>query len=379
MTTNQPATTWSESGFLFESLCDDIGPAKIVHVYEPESGLKAVVVVDNVACGPSIGGVRMAADVTTHEVFRLARAMTFKNAAAGLPHGGGKSGIIADPKSADKPRLMRAFGRAIRALESYIPGPDMGTDETCMGVLHDEIGRAVGLPRVFGGIPLDEIGATGYGLAQCAEVAAPLCGLDLQNSTVAIEGFGNVGQHAARFLEEMGSRLVAASDSGGAIFAPGGIAVADLMECKTRAGSVASYPTGETIPKEALFRVPCDVLVPAARPDSIRADTVADIQAKLILQGANIPATQEAETMLFERGVLVVPDFIANAGGVICAAVEYQGESEADAFREIAEKIRRNSLSVLERSRDEKVPPRRAALEMARERVLEAARYRRTS
>jgi len=133
------------ASFPYEQYLNDLGPAKILHLHDPHSGLKAIVVVDNVACGPAIGGVRMATDVSTDEVFRLARAMTLKNAAAGLPHGGGKSGIIADPKTADMPRLIRAFPRAIREIAEHMPGPDMGTDETCMAWIQDEIGRSVGL------------------------------------------------------------------------------------------------------------------------------------------------------------------------------------------------------------------------------------------
>ena len=145
---------------------DDLGPLKLVHIWRPTVGLKAIVAVDNIACGPAIGGVRMAPDVTTEEAFRLARAMTLKNAAAGLPHGGGKSVIFANPKMAldDKERLMRAFATAIADLTDYIPGPDMGTDELAMGWIKDETGRAVGLPRELGGLPLDEIGATAFGL-----------------------------------------------------------------------------------------------------------------------------------------------------------------------------------------------------------------------
>src|SRR5262249_14548034 len=154
---------------------DELGPSMVVQLYDPSEGWRGVVIIDNTACGPSIGGIRMAPDVSTEEVARLARAMTLKNAAAGLPHGGGKSGIIADPKAVNKPRLVRSFARAIRTLVDYIPGPDMGTDEACMAWVHDEIGRAVGRPRVLGGIPLDHIGATGYGLARCAEVAAASC------------------------------------------------------------------------------------------------------------------------------------------------------------------------------------------------------------
>ena len=144
---------------------DELGPIKIVHVYDPKCGLKAVVAIDNVARGPSIGGIRMAPDVSAEEAFRLARAMTMKNSAANLPHGGGKSVIFGDPKMApsNKEKLIRAFARGIRDLVEYIPGPDMGTDERCMAWIKDEIGRAVGLPPEIGGIPLDEIGATGLG------------------------------------------------------------------------------------------------------------------------------------------------------------------------------------------------------------------------
>ena len=138
---------------------DAMGPAKIVHLHSPGVGLKAIVVIDNVACGPAIGGVRMAPDVTLDECFRLARAMTLKNAAAGLPHGGGKSVIAADPRMdrAKKESLIRAFATAIADLRDYIPGPDMGTDEMCMAWVKDETDRAVGLPPAIGGIPLDEI------------------------------------------------------------------------------------------------------------------------------------------------------------------------------------------------------------------------------
>jgi glutamate dehydrogenase/leucine dehydrogenase len=367
----------SASTFVIEPYCDDLGPEKVVHVHEPRCGLRGIVVVDNTSCGPAIGGVRMAADVSLEEVFRLARAMTLKNAAAGLAHGGGKAGIVADPKTADKPRLIRAFAQAIRHLVDYIPGPDMGTDESCMARIHDETGRAVGLPRVLGGIPLDEVGATGYGLAECAEVSAPFCGLDLEGARVVIEGFGNVGRPAARFLAERGARLVGASDSRGAVYDPEGIDVTDLTAAKAETGTVVGYRRGKQVALADLLTVPCDILVPAARPDCIHAGNAAAIRARLILQGANIPATVEAEAVLHRRGVLVVPDFIANAGGVICAAVEYHGGSEAAAFEAIAQKVRRNTEAVLTRSQKEGIAPRRAAVELARERVEAAMAFRR--
>ncbi|MDJ0975644.1 MAG: Glu/Leu/Phe/Val dehydrogenase [Planctomycetota bacterium] len=361
----------------FEWTQDELGPSKVVHLYDPETGLRAIVAIDNVARGASIGGVRMAPDVTTDEVFRLARAMTLKNAAAGLAHGGGKAGILADPRTADKPSLIRAFGRAIKDLVEYIPGPDMGTDELCMAWLLDEIGRAAGLPRALGGIPLDEIGATGRGLAACAEVAAPFAALELEGARVAIEGFGNVGRPAAQFLEERGCVLVAASDSRGAIHDPAGIPVADLTEAKRTSGRVDAYAPDKSIEPAGLFTVPCDILIPAARPDCIHAGNVGGIQARLILQGANIPATPAAEAQLFEKGVVSVPDFIANAGGVICAAVEYHGGTEATALEVIDAKIRTNTREVLERSREAGILPRKAADALARERVLEAMKARR--
>lgn len=195
---------------VIHGLGDELGPAHILLVRQPHVGLEAIVVVDNVACGPAIGGIRMAPDVTLEEVARLARAMTFKNAAAGLPHGGGKAGIMANPDCghAQQETLIRTFARLIRTLTAYIPGPDMGTNEVCMAWIKDEINRVVGLPRVVGGIPLDEIGATGCGPAMAAEVAAPAVGLALQGARLAVQGFGAVGQHAARCLAKRGVTLV---------------------------------------------------------------------------------------------------------------------------------------------------------------------------
>lgn len=360
-------------------LGDELGPAKLVLIREPEVGLEGFVVVDNVACGPAIGGIRMAPDITVEEVARLARAMTYKNAAAGLPHGGGKAGIIGDPKmdSATKQQVVRAFGRAIRHLVEYIPGPDMGLDEACMAYLHDEIGRAVGLPRVLGGIPLDAIGATGFGLAVCAEVAQEFAGIQLKGARVVVQGFGAVGRHAARFLAERGATLVAAADSGGAVVNPKGLDLPALLAFKAGHRTVREFPGGQPSPPEELVAVDCEIWIPAARPDVLDVTNAKRLRAKLILQGANIPATPEAEVMLHAAGVLSVPDFIANAGGVICAAVEYHGGTQAQAFAAIQEKIAENTRSVLEQARDQHGLPRTAAVDLARARVKEAMGYRR--
>jgi glutamate dehydrogenase (NAD(P)+) len=360
---------------------DDLGPYKIVHINRPREGLRAIVVVDNIACGPAIGGARMAPDVSLAECARLARAMSLKNAAAGLPHGGGKSVVFADPEmpEVDKERLMRAFAGAIADITDYIVGPDMGTDERAMAWIKDEIGRATGLPAVIGGIPLDEIGATGFGCAVAAEVAQDFCDFSLEGARVAVQGFGAVGHHAARFLAEKGAVLVAASDSKGMVHAPGGIDVARLAGIKADGGAVADYPDGEKHGRDAIVGVDCDIWIPAARPDVLDGDSVGRLKARLVVQGANIPATAEAETIMHERGILSVPDFIANAGGVICAAVEYRGGSETDAFAAIDEKIRRNTQAVLTDARERKCLPREAAEALAERRIREAMALRRWS
>lgn len=358
---------------------DRFGPEKVVFVSEPTTGLEAVVVVDNVAAGPAIGGTRMAPDITVDEVARLARAMTFKNASAGLPHGGAKAGIKADPRMPydEKVRLVRAFGAAIRDLVDYVPGPDMGLDERLMAHVRAESGRAVGLPPVLGGIPLDVLGATGFGLAVAADVADAMGLVHLPGARVVVQGFGAVGWHAARFLVERGALVVAVADSRGAVANPVGLDVAALHRHKARGEPVATFPGGAALPADDLLAMDCDVWVPAARPDVFTADNAPDVKARLVLQGANIPATAEAEAILDERGVIVVPDFIANAGGVICASVEYAGGTAAQAFAAISERIAENTRSVLEDARREGVTPRAAADALAVCRVEEAMAYRR--
>jgi glutamate dehydrogenase (NAD(P)+) len=358
---------------------DDLGPLKLVHIWRPAVGLKAVVALDNIACGPAIGGLRMAPDVTAEEAFRLARAMTLKNAAAGLAHGGGKSVIAADPKmpAGAKERLIRAFATAIADLVDYIPGPDMGTDELAMGWIRDETGRAVGLPREIGGIPLDEIGATGFGLVSAIDVARQHIDLPLAGARIVVQGFGSVGKHAARLLAEKGAVLVGASDTHGTIAAEDGLDVAALIALKAEGRPLGDHPRGRKLDPAAVIDIPCDIWIPAARPDVIHAGNAARLNTRLVAQGANIPCTAEAEAALAARGVLVLPDFIANAGGVICAAVEYQHGTQAAAFAAIDEKIRANTKAMLDDVRRAGALPRAAAVGLARTRVERAMHTRR--
>ena len=357
-----------------KNIGDELGPSKILFLRHPSSRLEAFVVIDNVACGPSMGGIRLACDVTIDEVSRLARAMTLKNAAAGLPHGGGKAGIVANPAMTreEKEPLIRAFAQAIRDLRDYIPGPDMGVNEECMAWIKDEIGRVVGLPRVVGGIPLDEIGATGFGLAVCAEEAAPHAGIDLAGARFAVQGFGAVGRHAARFLSKRGAKLVAASESQGAIVNNAGLPVEELISHKQRGLPLTGFPNCSTQTDTSLIDVDCDIWIPAARPDVLTIQNVSRLRARLVLQGANIPATPEAEDWLHAHRILSIPDFIANSGGVICASVEYHGGSEAQAMTMVEDRIRNNTREVLDRMKLTKCAPRPAAADMAFARVREA-------
>jgi len=369
---------------LFDRYCDEFGPEKIVYIHEPRCGLRGIVVIDNSSIGPAIGGIRMTPTVDTEEVFRLARAMTWKNALAGIPHGGGKAGIIADPRkmsAAKKETLIRQFARGFENLNQYIPGPDMGTDETCMAWVRDEIRRSVGLSSVLGGIPLDQVGATGFGLAVCAEAAEEFLSFPLKGARVCIQGFGNVGQHAARYLSEpkRGAKIVAASDLDGTVYNPKGLNVEKLCRVMQETQGVTQYGDADTLDRDAFLGIDCEIFVPAAQPDVIHENNADELKCKLILQGANIPATPGAEQILHQNGIISVPDFVANAGGVICGSVEYRGGTKSGAFVEIEEKIRENTKAVLRLSLDSKLPPRNAALQLAQQRVREAMSYRRAN
>jgi len=357
---------------------DDLGPHSVTYLDLP-GGVRGVVAVDNLLLGPAIGGLRMTPDVTPGEVLRLARAMTLKNAAVGLPHGGAKAGIAAPDGLSPGRReaLIRAFAVAIRDLTDYWPGPDMGTDETAMAWVYDEIGRAVGRPSALGGIPLDTLGATGFGLAVCTEVLQDADLLTIGRARVAVQGFGAVGRNVALSMHRRGATVVAVSERDGAVLNPDGLDVPKLADHQRGGQPLAEFPGGHALPRDDLLALDCDILVPAAGPDVLDDTTAARVQASVVLEGANIPATDAAERLLHERGVLVVPDIIANAGGVICAAGEAKGYTPSQAFADIAERMRTSTAAWLGRMQAG-LTPREAALELARERLRDAASYRRS-
>lgn len=203
--------------------------------------------------------------------------------------------------------------------------------------------------------------------------------MQLDGARVAVQGFGAVGRHAARQLCDRHARLVGVADSQGTLYNPDGLDVDALIEIKSAGRSVADYADGERLARDAIVGVDCDIWIPAARPDVIHAGNVGELRAKLVIEGANIPVTPEAERVLHERGVLCVPDFIANAGGVICAAMEYKGATEGAALQTIEEKLRRNTRLVLDAARQRGILPRQAARDLAEARVREAMGYRRYS
>ena len=302
--------------------------------------------------------------------------MTLKAAAAGLPHGGAKSVLLADPEMprGRKERLLRSFAGMIRELTEYIPAPDMGTDEGCMTWVRDEIGRCAGLPAEIGGIPLDEIGATGRGVAIACEIACRHAGVPLASTRVAIQGFGAVGSHAARFLAQRGAVIVAVADIRGAVAAETGLDVEALRAHSARTGTVRGFAPGPALPSKAVVETPCDIFIPAARPDAINARNVDRLRARLVVSGANVPMSVEIEELLHRRGVLVVPDFIANAGGLVCASVEYHGGTRAQAIATIEAKLRETTAAVLDAAAARKVTPRQAGVEMALARIEQAKR-----
>ena len=361
---------------------DGFGPDKIFEVYNPKVGMRGFVVIDNTALGPGKGGIRMTPTVSVEEVSKLARAMTWKNALADLPFGGAKAGIIADDRQISpekKKEIIQAFSEAIKAVcpKYYVAGPDMNMGEEDMRVFVQANGNfnsATGKPadmcekKGVCGIP-HEFGSTGFGIFHSTLVALNHMGADLKKMTVAIEGFGNVGVFAAKFFSEAGAKLVAVSDSKGVVYKKEGIDFKKLDQAKKKQGTVTAYP-GRVLPAKEIVGVQADILITAAIPDLVTHTNVGQIKAKLVVEGSNIPMTADLEQNLHEKKVMVIPDFVANAGGVISSYAEYMGKSPQDMFKLVKEKIMKNTDIVLKHSESQGIKPRDAALEIAMDRVL---------
>ena len=376
-----------------EKFADEFGPEKVIEVYDSKTRMKGILVIDNTALGPGKGGIRMTPSVDVEEVFRLSRTMTWKCSLAGLPFGGAKSGIIADPKKLsidEKKSLIQSFGKALKAVcpSKYIAAPDINTGEKEMQWFVEANGSwkaATGKPanycmKAFGkkgqvcGIP-HEFGSTGFGVAHSTKVAIDHLGLDINKATIAIEGFGNVGSFAFNYLSEIGAKIVAVSDSKGVIYNDKGLDFQKLTEVKNKSGSVINYKPGDVLKNEKLFELDVDIIIPAALPDVINEKNIDKIKAKIVVGAANIPMTVEIENKLYKKGILVVPDFVANAGGVISSYAEYRGYNPKDMFHLVERKIRESTKTVLDKSKKEKIYPREAALSIAKERVIKAMKF----
>jgi len=366
-------------------LKDKFGPEYIVRIYDPKIGMEGFLVIDNTALGPGKGGIRMTPDVNEEEVWRLARTMTWKNALAGIPFGGAKAGIVWSGGSDElKKQYIQSFARAIKLFtpKKYISAPDVNTGEKEMqwfveatGNWHSATGKPAGYcVKVSGkknkkcGIP-HEVGSTGFGVAQAANVAAGLGGIDIKKATIAIEGLGNVGSFTFKYLDEMGAKIVAVADRGGTIYNPSGLEREKLVLLKAQGKSVRDYPHGKKLTHDGIFGLPVDILIPAAITDVIHDKNKNKIQAKIIVEGANIPMKERIEKELFKKGILIVPDFIANAGGVISSYAEYRGYDQKKMFEMVKRKVVKITKTVLEESIKTNKNPRDVALHIAKAKV----------
>jgi glutamate dehydrogenase (NAD(P)+) len=370
-----------------ESFADEWGPEKILQVYDPKTGMRGILVIDNTTLGPGKGGIRMLPTVTTEEIFRLARTMTWKCALAKIPFGGAKSGIIADPKQMPEEKkleIMRAFSRALKRVcpSLYVAAPDINTGEKEMAAFAQENGSmksATGKPAhlcvkpgVKCGIP-HEYGSTALGVVQAAFTAANYVeDMDIDAATAAVEGFGNVGSFVVEYLTQIDVKVVAVSDSRGCIYNPDGIDYEKLLDVKTETGSVINYRPGKIVENRKLFELPIDILVPAALPDVITEENVGRVKAKLLVEAANLPVRPRIEKALADRGVFVVPDILANAGGVISSYAEYRGYNPKRMLELVQRKIRRTTVKVIETALNKNVGLRDAAMDIAKERIQKA-------
>lgn len=356
----------------------------IIKVADSKIGLEGFLVIDSTARGVGKGGIRMTGQVSEEEVFRLARTMTWKNAVADIPFGGAKAGIIWRGGSDSlKKQFIQSFARALKPLllSKYIAGPDVNTGEREMQWFVEAAGSrkaATGKPAKLGGLP-HELGSTGFGVFQAIKVAAGFSGLDLRQARVAVEGFGNVGTFAVKFLEEAGAKIVAVSDRGGTVAREAGLDYELLMKTKKNKGTVSGYPGGRKLPGDAIFGLPVDILVPAALTDAVNEKNKRFIRAKIIVEGSNITMRDHIEKELFGRGVLIVPDFVANAGGVISSYAEHMGYSPKKMFQMVEKKITGATEAVLKESAKRRVYPRAAALALAQAKVRAATQKRKNT
>jgi len=353
-------------------------------------------VTHNVARGPSKGGIRYHPDVTLDEVKALAMAMTWKCALMGLPFGGAKGGVTCDPKRLSTGELERMTRRYTTEIvneigpEKDIPAPDVGTTPAVMAWIfdtysmnqgHSVLGVVTGKPLAVGG-SLGREEATGRGAVYCLQEALKQLELELPGLRVAVQGFGNVGSVFARFMSLLGAIVVAVSDSSGGVYNERGVDVDAAIAHKRAGGSLADLPGGERITNEELLVLDCDVLAPCALEQVIAEENADAVRARIVVEGANAPTTPAADEILQENGVVILPDVLANAGGVVVSYFEWvQGLQEyfwkEDEVNErLREIVSRAFAETWELHGSRGVPMRMAAYGLGVQRVAEAATIR---
>jgi glutamate dehydrogenase/leucine dehydrogenase len=348
--------------------------------------------------GPSKGGIRMTENVTLDDVTGLAMEMTWKTSLIGVPFGGGKAGICIDPAlltSNDKEIIIRSFTRSAQrhiGPEIYIPAPDMGTNETDMAHIRDCIAYSsgtsitngcfvTGKPVIFGGIE-GRREATGKGVVYTTLAACSKLGLDIKKCRVAVQGFGNVGAISAMEIAKCGAKVVAIADVSGGIYNNSGLNVEKLNEHVKKSGGIIGFTGGTEFDKEAIFETDCDILIPAAAGSQITAQNAGKIKAKIVAEGANAPTTPEADDILNERGIFIIPDILCNAGGVFVSYLEYTQETQREQItlaaveQRLSERMTQKFQQVYEYAAAKKLSMRPAAMDIAVKRVVEAIMVR---
>jgi glutamate dehydrogenase (NAD(P)+) len=350
----------------------------------------------NTSRGPGKGGVRFHQDVTLSEVMALSAWMSIKNAAVNVPFGGAKGGIRVDPKTlslGELERMTRRYTSEIGIIigpTKDIPAPDVNTNEQIMAWMMDtysmnegstNTGVVTGKPVDLGG-SLGRRDATGRGVYTVGAEAAQHMGLDISRARVAIQGFGNVGGVAGRLFAEAGARVVAVQDHGGTIYREAGLDVPALLAHVAAHGSVAGFELAEVIANDKFWDVECDILIPAALEQQITSANAGRIKARLVIEGANGPTTPEADDILAERGILVLPDVIANAGGVTVSYFEWVQDfssffwSEDDINARLVRIMKEAFAGIWQVAQDNKVTLRTATFIVACKRILHARELR---
>lgn len=339
---------------------DELGPEKVVHFHNAESGMKAILVIDNSAFGTSAGGIRMQPEITLNEMSRLARMMTFKFITYGLPMGGAKSGIWYDPNLPDREKMIIDYAIEMKPFiknELYFPGPDMGTFLEDIVKIMTICDRQDRIPQTLEGekfgLPIEET-FTGYGVKIAIESLLNQNNDTLKGKKVAIEGFGKVGSSLAPFLGQEGAKVAAISTLNGGIYNEDGLNIENLIDLKLKFGDnlVNNYENAEKIPKEELFKLPVDILVPGARPDVINKQNIDKIKAKYIVPAANIPFSPEVIPLFNEIDFQVIPDFIANSGEVLASAKRFSAVDSNAIYDYIKKEIGSKILNLFTKSKE---------------------------